>query len=416
MDATQHYLILTDNKAAIKPLIQKLMNGQLPNGFQPLQNKLGLLFSRSEIHRYMDEEERHDIKIITSNTAQPLKTMSSGEQKKALLQHLLTQQPDYIILLNPYDNLDVATQTSLKAQLVAISKHTILVQVVSRLDDILELDASYFKLEVDQLVGYTDSASFFTSNKEQKVVFNKKLPEPLLKIEATAEKLIEFNEVSVAFNGKPVLDRIQWTIKKNEFWQLIGPNGSGKTTLLSMITGDSHKGYGTDLKLFGNKKGSGESVWELKSKIGYFTPAMTDKFRGYHSVEHMLVSGFHDSVGLYVRPTDQEKRKAKEWLQLLDLESKKNQQFKDLSQGQKRLVMTARAMVKHPPLLILDEPTAGLDDANASLFIALVNKIANESDTTIVFVSHRKEIGLEPQFNYYLEPAVTGSTGHIAKS
>ncbi len=415
MDQTKNYVILTNNTSQTKQLVEDLLKGTSINGFEGFKNQAGLLFSRSEINRFMDEEERHDVKVITQKTQQSLKTMSSGEQKKALLTHLLSQNPHFLILVNPFDNLDTATQANLKKQLISISKSTALVQVISRFADILPITASYFKLDYGDLQSYPDSESFFKANKPKSVYFPDSIPAPIKSIAPTVEALVIFKKVSVSFDGHQVLNQINWTIKKGEFWQLIGPNGSGKTTLLSMITGDSHKGYGQNLILFGQKKGSGESVWDLKKMIGYFTPAMTDKFGGYHSVENMIVSGFHDSIGLYIRPSDHEKRVALAWLQLLGLEKKKNTQFFELSQGQKRLVMTARAMVKHPPLLILDEPTAGLDDANAALFIALVNKIAQESETTIVFVSHRKEVGLEPQFICELIMAEKGSRGTIKK-
>ncbi|WKX74833.1 ABC transporter ATP-binding protein [Zobellia laminariae] len=158
-----------------------------------------------------------------------------------------------------------------------------------------------------------------------------------------------------------------------------------------MITGENPKGYGQELYIFGRKKGTGESVWEIKKRIGYFTPSMTDKFTGYHSVSHMIISGFYDSVGLYINPTEAQLRLAKEWLTLIGLWDMKDALFHDLSMGQKRLIMCARAMIKHPPLLILDEPTAGLDDDSAALFVALVNKFATQSNTTVIFVSHRKE-------------------------
>nr|WP_299384674.1 ATP-binding cassette domain-containing protein [Allomuricauda sp.] len=413
MDQPLHYTVLTNNTSKTKNLVRQLLDQCPPEGFEHLKSLSGLLFSRSEIHRFMDEEERHDVKIITNDTKQSLKTMSSGEQKKALLRYLLSQKPDFLVLVNPYDNLDVATQVNLKQQLTAISETTILVQLVSRLEDILPIEALYFNLNNGELYPFPDASSFFANNKKVRSSFQTAIPAPIKPIEVQGETLVEFKEVSVSFDGRQVLNNINWTINKGEFWQLIGPNGSGKTTLLSMITGDSHKGYGQNLILFGSKKGSGESVWDLKSKIGYFTPAMTDKFSGYHSVENMIVSGFHDSVGLYIRPSDHEKRVAMQWLKLLELQDKKDTQFLELTQGQKRLLMTARAMVKHPPLLILDEPTAGLDDTNAALFIALVNKIAMESNTTILFVSHRKEEGLEPQYNYHLEMGEMGSTGTI---
>jgi molybdate transport system ATP-binding protein len=125
----------------------------------------------------------------------------------------------------------------------------------------------------------------------------------------------------------------------------------------------------------------------------------------------MLISGFTDSVGLYTLPTESQKQRSKEWLMLLGLWEKRNTLFKQLSLGQQRLVMTARAMVKHPPLLILDEPTAGMDDTAAQLLVALVNKIATETNTCVIFVSHRKEPGLQPKYLYTLDMTSDGSKG-----
>ncbi|KQC31371.1 ABC transporter ATP-binding protein [Flagellimonas eckloniae] len=410
MNQPKNYAILISNTSQTKSLAHDLLSDSIIEGFEELHSKKGLLFARSEINRFMDEEERHDFKILTKNTSQSLKTMSSGEQKKALLHHLLHLKPDYLVLVNPFDNLDVGTQDYLKEKLRSISKTTILIQLINRLDDILPSTTDFFTVEDNKLYKYTSSKAFWEANTKTSSHFTDAIPPPIDSIK-TGSELIKFNKISVSFDGRQVLDNISWTIKKREFWQLIGPNGSGKTTLLSMIIGDSHKGYGQDLTLFGQKKGSGESVWDLKKKIGYFTPAMMDKFSGYHSLENMMISGFYDSIGLYNNPTDQKKRLSGLWLKLLGLYEKRNIQFLELTAGEKRLVMTARAMVKHPPLLILDEPTAGLDDANARLFIDLVNKISRESETAIVFVSHRKEVGLQPQFDYILKMNTTGSTG-----
>ncbi|UBZ14916.1 ATP-binding cassette domain-containing protein [Flagellimonas marinaquae] len=411
MKLSKSYVILTQNNSNIDQLVQNFLRNHAVPGLTEFQQLDGLLFSRSEINRYMDEEERHDIKILTKDSEQALKTMSSGEQKKALLNYLLQQDPDFIILVNPYDNLDVATQSQLKEQLQDIASNKIVVQLVSRLDDILPDTAHFFKLDGDNLHPYESTDAFWEENKTESTNFNGTIPPPLSPISIDLKELVSFKKVSVSFDGRKVLDEIDWTIKKGEFWQLIGPNGSGKSTLLSMITGDSHKGYGEDLTIFGQKKGSGESVWDLKQKIGYYTPAITNKFRGYHTLENMIISGLHDSIGLYVQPTDSEKQLAIQWLNLLNLKDRKNDHFRDLSVGNKRLVMMARAMVKHPPLLILDEPTAGLDDSSANLFVALVNKIAKESDSTIVFVSHRKEPQLDPEYIFELHPSEKGSKG-----
>jgi len=417
MKRPKSYAILIQNNANTEPLVQQLLQNKAVEGLTELQHLNGLLFSRSEIHRYMDEEDRHDIKILTKDVDQPLKTMSSGEQKKALLNYLLQQNPDFMVLVNPFDNLDVATQVKLREQLLEIAKTKIVVQVVSRLDDILPGTTHFFKLDGSTLESYPSPDDFWNDTRITSNPFQDSIPAPLKPIETIIHReLVCFKKVSVSFDGRPVLDQIDWTIQSGEFWQLIGPNGSGKSTLLSMITGDSHKGYGQNLTIFGQKKGSGESVWDLKQKIGYYTPAITDKFRGYHSLEHMIISGLHDSIGLYVQPTDSEINLARQWLQLLQLDDRKREHFRELSDGDKRLVMMARAMVKHPPLLILDETTAGLDDASASLFVALVNKIAKESETAIVFVSHRTEPQLEPMYIYELISKESGSKGISIKS
>jgi molybdate transport system ATP-binding protein len=127
----------------------------------------------------------------------------------------------------------------------------------------------------------------------------------------------------------------------------------------------------------------------------------------------MMISGILDSVGLYVRPTEAQLRLAKEWLQLINMWHLKDTLFHDLTLGQKRLVMTTRAMIKHPLLLILDEPTVGLDDNSATLLVALVNKMAQESKSTIIFVSHRNESDLQPQFIFRLNECEYGSQGEV---
>lgn len=411
MKLHRSYTILTQNNSNTKQLVQNLLKNDPIDGLLELQNLKGLLFSKSEIDRYMDEEERHDIKILTKDSEQPLKTMSSGEQKKALLTYLLQKDPDFLILINPFDNLDTDTQAKLKEELVNISSNKILVQLVSRLDDILPNTSNFFKLDGNTLHHYCSSDEFWTQNKMEPIPFNGTIPPSLSQVKIDHKELVSFKKVSVSFNGRQVLNNIDWTINKGEFWQLKGPNGSGKSTLLSMITGDSHKGYGQDLTIFGLQKGKGESVWDLKQNIGYYTPAITNTFRGYHSLENMIISGLHDSIGLYVQPTDREKNLAEQWLQLLNLETRKNEYFKDLTIGESRLLMMARAMIKHPPLLILDEPTAGLDDKSANLFVALVNKVAKESDTAIVFVSHREEPQLHPEHIFELQPSEMGSMG-----
>ncbi|MCK5442525.1 MAG: ATP-binding cassette domain-containing protein, partial [Maribacter sp.] len=348
---------------------------------------------------------------VTKETTQSLQSMSSGEQKKALLKHLLTTDPDYLILDNPFDNLDKDSQAQLKQLLTNVAKDIVLIQIISRKDDLLPFITHYSDLLHRELSSRSEFKTIVAE--ESPVNFKGFIPPPLQHIEFEYDTLIELKKVNVSYNGRPILKDINWRIGKGEFWELSGNNGSGKTTILSMITGENPKGYGQNLFLFGHMKGSGESVWDIKKNIGYFTPSMTDKFTGYHSVEHMMISGILDSVGLYVQPTEAQLRLAKEWMLLIDMWKLKDKHFHDLTMGQKRLVMTTRAMIKHPLLLILDEPTAGLDDDSATLLVSLVNKIAKESNSTLIFVSHRTEQGLNPDFVFRLEMNDEGSRGTV---
>ena len=410
---SRHWAIFINNNSHKSEFIRSILKGTPPIALETLTNLRGALFSKLAIDRFTDEEHRHGTKIITANSQQTLQSMSSGEQKKALLNYLLQSKPDYIILDNPFDNLDIDSQEKLANILVENSSRTTFVLLISRKNDLLPFFNNYASLRESKFTIQKDLNFLVAHAKE--IPFSGTIPAALNTIAYAHDELIVLHNNTIRFGDKTILQNISWTIKRGEFWQLIGKNGSGKTTILSMITGENPKGYGQDLFLFGQKKGSGESIWDIKQKIGYFTPAMTDKFTGYHSVEHMLISGLNDSIGLYIKPTEAQLRLAKQWLLLIDMWTIKDQRFHDLSMGQKRLLMTVRAMIKHPLLLILDEPTAGLDDASAALLVALVNKMARESGIATIFVSHRKEPGLEPDNIYELQMTKNGSVGLLVK-
>lgn len=403
--------ILISSQTNTKDLIKKIKSGFWKE-FEWFPNYEVGVFSTSEIENYIEEEELHDLKLLTTDTAQSLKSMSSGERKNALLNYLLKKGSKVLILVNPYDNLDVEKVGFLKNKLEEIGKERKLVQFLTRASDALLVTENYYHFDENDLKKISGRVEFLNPKNSELKISNQ-IPAPLQILKLQIETLISFKNINVSFEGKQVLQHINWDIKKGEFWQLKGPNGCGKSTLLNMITGESHKGYGQDLTLFGHKKGSGESVWDIKELLGYFTPAMVDRFRGYHSIENMLISGLHDSVGLYQKPTDKERSLASKWLTVLQMTSKKHLYFHQLSQGGRRLVMTARAMIKHPPLLILDEPTSGLDDSSAAFFVNLVNQFADQSDSAVVFVSHRAEKGLTPQKVFELFPKENGSEGKI---
>jgi molybdate transport system ATP-binding protein len=310
--------------------------------------------------------------------------------------------------------LDAQSKEYWAHRLTELSKQMPILQIVKRKDNLLPFINKAIQVENDKIT-FTGTVREYRKQFKYENSFELlgSLPPPLNESIPAKNPFIEFRNVTVNYGERCIVNNINWTINDGDFWQLMGPNGSGKTTLLTMITGDNPKGYGQDLTLFGNKRGTGESIWDIKKKIGYITPSMTALFRGWNSVEKMVISGLVDSIGLYKKPTELQKRIAREWIKLIGLGDFIHKRFATLNEGQQCMVLIARAMIKHPPLLILDEPTHGLDDYNASILSALINKIAAEGDTTIIYVSHRKEPGLQAKSIFELIPGESGSTGRI---
>ena len=198
---------------------------------------------------------------------------------------------------------------------------------------------------------------------------------------------LEINDLSVKIENKNILKNLNLNINKGEVHAIMGPNGSGKTCLLQMFTGDNSHCYTNDLTMFGIKRGTGESIWDIKKHIGIMSNALHMQYKVNASVEHVIISGFHDSIGLYTRPTLAERMVAEQWLEVLGLKQKKNTPFQSLSFGDQRLVLIARSMVKPPAVLILDEPTAGVDvELRSNLWKNV--KSLNKQGVTIILTTH----------------------------
>lgn len=408
MQQIKHWDILLRNQVAKKEFINKILNGHADGELEHFNTKKGILFSDLTIEHFIEKEYQYDSVEAAPETSRQLRTFSSGERKKAFLKYCINQNPDFIILDNPMDHLDLHSRKELHIQLEELGKNITLIQIINRSTDLLPFISNKRQINDNSFVlNSLDSIS------NTRTFSLKAVPKPITTIEYTDTVLIQMNNLKVSYDEKPILNNINWTIKKGEFWQLIGPNGSGKSTILSLITGDNPKGYGQDLYLFGKKKGSGESIWDIKKNIGQFSTAMMDLFQKNHTVEQMILSGFFDSIGLYIQPSTLQIKLMHEWLDFLNMNHLKKTVFINLSVGQQRAIMIIRAVLKNPPLLILDEPTEGLDDENVVLVTQLIAHLAKETNIAIIFVSHRIEAILAPNSILELTPKPTGSEGKI---
>ncbi len=414
MTQLPHIAFYINNPGHRNWLMEELTGGTRFTHLLPAGNCKGEVFSGERLQYFLDEELRHDHMAIAVEHNNTLATSSSGEQRKALINYLVNLQPAYIIVDNVFDSLDSNNRLMVLERLQQLSNTTLFIQLLTRRAELLPFVTQVYVVNNQQEIslltrdGFTLQLSALST-----LPFETAIPPALSGYTAPAGALIKMTNVSVHFDGRPILKEVCWEIKQGEFWHLKGPNGAGKSTLLALITGNSPKGYGQDLELFGKRKGSGESVWEIKEKIGYFDPVMTLHFERGDTIEQMIVGGFFDSVGLYLRPSDQQLEIAQQWIKLLDLREEAHQPFRLAAPGYQRLVMIARAMVKHPLLLILDEPTAGLSDTMAALVIGLINKLASETTTAIIYVSHKEEPGLQVPSMLELVPTPIGSVARI---
>lgn len=416
----KHLAIFIDNTIDKELLLERLEQAGFLRRLELDASRRIVVYSSIAIDKLLEEELKHDRILIRGQDGLSLRYMSSGQQRKALLTYLFEQQPELMILDDLYSHVDTASQSAILQSVNAMSASLCFVQIFSRKRDLLPfiqrivtLDATLSVVEhyshdtfryLDSMLPVKESflalpTSYDTHNSSHNFKF---------------DALVDMQSVSVKYDGRPILTNLNWVIRPAEFWQLVGPNGSGKSTLVTMITGDNPKAYGQNIKLFGYQKGTGESIWDIKQHIGYFTPAMMPGFERNDRVEDMIMSGFTDSIGLYVEPTAIQVQIAAQWMALLG-SSFENKLFKHLSLAQQRMVMVARALLKHPPLLILDEPTIELDEENGQLFVAMVNSIAAEKKVAIIYVSHREEENLQPTHIFELIPTPYGYTGVIRK-
>ena len=409
MHHLEHWDILLSNDVNKKIFIDTLLTGKIKGKLSYLNALKGILFSDISITQYIEKEYKYDSTASLTESNRKLNTFSSGERKKIFLNYCLTQKPDYLIIDNPLDHLDQISRANLKNAIEKISKSIRIIQLVNRSADLLPFLSNKAHIR-------DNSFKLYKINSKKTGKKNlKKSSIPALLIDHTKSEIeiIRLERVSVSYENKIILNSISWNIKKGEFWQLVGPNGSGKSTLLAMIAGDNPKGYGQNLFLFGKKKGSGESIWEIKKKIGIYSTAMTDLFQKRETVENMILSGYFDSIGLYTEPTSLQKQTVKKWLELINMSELKNNYFNQISIGQQRIVLIIRAIIKHPIVAILDEPFEGLDDENVTLVGQLINILVSETNMSIICVSHRIETILTPNLVYELVPTDSGSIGKI---
>lgn len=334
---------------------------------------------------------------------QGLRTLSNGEFRKILIARALLRSPKLLILDDPFAGLDVANRELLAKTVTDLMNHgTQIILVTQRMEEIIPGISHVLVIQngrVDRTGFRSDILTperMRSFQREERAPLRRHLPAmplpPAGKANAaTADHLVEMKQVTVAYGEQVVLKQLDWTVRRTENWAVVGPNGAGKTTLLGMITGDNLQAYANDVYLFGKKRGDGESIWDIRRRLGVVSPELQLQYRHPVPAREVILSGFFDSIGLYRKASAEQVALADQWLDFIGMTDRADRPFTRLSYGEKRLILIARAMVKSPELLILDEPCQGLDRSNREMVLALMQSIGSGGSTSLIYITHHQE-------------------------
>ena len=330
-----------------------------------------------------------------------IRFLSTGEMQKVLIARALMKSPRFLIMDEPFEGVDAQSRERMAEIIVELMQEQIQIILVTHRFEAIMPNVTHVLCIKDGSVflkGRRDEV--LTSENMDRLYGVKKartsdIPKADWGLEAlrkeAPDSLVTMKDTTVKYGDLLVLDKLNWTMKWDENWAVFGPNGVGKSTLMSLIIGDNLQAYANEIHLFGKRRGTGESIWDIKKRIGVVSSELQVKYRVRLKAYDVVLSGFHDSIGLYKRSSQRQRTIAHQWMEILGISDKEVERFDQLSYGQRRMVLLARSMVKLPVILVLDEPCQGLDLSNRRMILDLVDYIGRETPTHVLYTTHHKD-------------------------
>ena len=326
-------------------------------------------------------------------------SLSSGEMRKFHLTKALIGNPRVLILDNPFIGLDADTRMQLRLLLEKLTNESDLqlILVLSKAEEIPDFITHVVEVK-EMTCGKKQTLEEYRDNLPSQPIYalDKEKEKSILDLpthtdDMKAECIVALRNVSIQYGSRTILKSLDWTVRNGERWALSGENGAGKSTLLSLICADNPQSYACDISLFDRKRGTGESIWEIKKHIGYVSPEMHRAYLKNLPAIDIVASGLHDTIGLYRRTQPEQQEMCRWWMNIFNIAHLAERDFLTLSSGEQRLCLLARAFVKDPQLLILDEPLHGLDNRNGEMVKNIINTFCRRPGKTLIMVSHYEE-------------------------
>ncbi len=344
-------------------------------------------------------EKLSDLFRLESLLDKAIIKLSNGESRRLTFAAALIRNPKFFLMDEPLTGLDVETRNRFNEILRQITESGIQVVLCTGASD-LPADVSHIAiLEAGRIkvAGKRTEISPFLQQiaadaHALSALNGENLATQLRELKLQEfQTLVKIDQATVRYGDKVVLENVNWSIAQGERWVLKGHNGAGKSTLLSLINGDNPQAYANNIWLFDKKRGTGESIWDIKKNIGYVSPEQHQYFPKDQTALQVVLSGYYDTDGLFRKSSEDRVRKAFEWMQTFSIQGLADRRLHSLSNSEQRLCLLARALVKRPPLLILDEPCQGLSSGQREQFKSIVNELALYSNISIIYVSHYSE-------------------------